>query len=521
MLAVLALAMMLTLLLLPPLMSLGRSARLVATPDARRLHEGAIPQIGGLAIFLGFFLALVLFSGALLPLLWPYLAAAGLLLVVGLYDDYFEVSPWIKLAAQVVAAAAVLLLMPLGAPFSVTLGISGVIAIGVGLLFLVGVTNAVNLSDGLDGLAAGLALLSATSLCALAYWSQTLLCVALLIPMVGGLFGFLRFNTHPARVFMGDHGAYFIGFTLGCCALLLTPQTTGVFSALLLLGIPIYDTLSVALRRIKDGQHPLLPDRRHLHHRLLALGLSHDHTVLCIYVMHALFIVLGFATLQAHPMLVGLLLVLAYSAIELVLARGQRAQLALRHLVSIKRWFANSNLQVSVLSQWLILLGPFAALLMTPAPPADFAIIAGLFLGVLVTFRIYQAPETGWSWVERLLLYVAGSFAVYLLAVDANESLDTAENLYFAMLGGLLVIRLLSAQDNFRLTALDGLVLLGTLSLTAFGQWQLEAYGLQILKLVIWFYAIEVFVLTERRIAWADAALASAYLVIVLRYWIA
>ncbi|HBH80185.1 MAG TPA: hypothetical protein DDY39_10195, partial [Nitrospira sp.] len=169
----------------------------------------------------------------------------------------------------------------------------GWISVPLTLMVIVGVTNAVNLSDGLDGLAGGLSLLSFAGIAYLAFQANESLLALLMVSILGGLLGFLRFNTYPARIFMGDAGSQFLGHYLAVAAILLTDATRTAYSPLLALflwGVPLLDTAGVMIHRYLQGRSPFIGDRSHVHHRLLASGLSHGQAVTLIYAVHALMV---------------------------------------------------------------------------------------------------------------------------------------------------------------------------------------------------------------------------------------
>ena len=163
------------------------------------------------------------------------------------------------------------------------------IGIPLTVIVIVGATNAINLSDGLDGLAGGISIMSFICIAYLAYLGGDFMVVLLSIAMIGAIFGFLRFNTHPATLFMGDAGSQFLGFWAISLSLKIT-QGNHEFNRLLpmmILGMPILDTISVMLGRIASGKSPFVADKNHLHHRLMKLGFSHSETVFLIYALQA------------------------------------------------------------------------------------------------------------------------------------------------------------------------------------------------------------------------------------------
>lgn len=257
-------------------------------PDARKVHSRPMPRLGGAAIVAAFTLAVLL----LVDLRPPYtgILLGGLLVfAVGALDDVLGLSPRVKLAGQLAAAAAAVAggvnVSFISNPFDGIFYL-GKLGVPLTMLWLVGITNAVNLIDGLDGLAAGVSGIAALTMgiIALDQGQAAVACLAFIL--AGAVAGFLPFNFHPARIFMGDAGALFLGFTLACLAVVGLAKSAALISLfipIVILGIPVMDTLCAIVRRVNKKAPIFRPDRDHLHHRLLALGYSHRGSVLVIY----------------------------------------------------------------------------------------------------------------------------------------------------------------------------------------------------------------------------------------------
>src|SRR5262245_47965565 len=253
-------ALAITMLLVPPLGRLASVFKLLDRPAERKVHDTPVPRIGGAAMVIGVAaaLALTIHDERSLP---AYLVGALIVLVFGVLDDRFDIDYRIKLLGQ--AAAALVAIV--GGDFrieSLTLndrmGLPEWISLPLTFFFIVGVTNAINLADGLDGLAGGTVLLCAAALTAFGVVADNALVAIAGAALVGALLGFLRFNTHPARVFMGDGGSQFLGYSVAILAIDAT-QRESAFSAalpLLLLAWPILDTLAVMVSRIAAGKSP-------------------------------------------------------------------------------------------------------------------------------------------------------------------------------------------------------------------------------------------------------------------------
>jgi UDP-GlcNAc:undecaprenyl-phosphate GlcNAc-1-phosphate transferase len=297
---VFVLAGLLALFLTPFVRNVVIRYEIVDRPEARRVNTIPVPRGGGLAVCAAFLLVAGLFlllnqSAHFLPvpvgfspsevaaLLLGGAVAAGL----GAIDDLFDLRARLQLLGQVALACGAVALgitidfiaNPLGGP---TIRFSEPIAAGLTIFWIVGMINSINWIDGLDGLSSGVAFIAAVTLGVISLSTdvrQPLIAV-LCFALAGALLGFLRWNFNPASIFSGTSGVQFVGYTLAVLAILGTAK---VAVALLVLGVPIIDTFWIIVRRISQGRSPFSPDRTHIHHRLLDLGLSHRQTVLVIY----------------------------------------------------------------------------------------------------------------------------------------------------------------------------------------------------------------------------------------------
>ncbi len=314
----------------------------VDAPGRRKIHGSAIPRIGGLAVFAGFIAGLA-FAANATGSLWPtpqvsvywrgLVLAATFMLLVGLVDDLRALSFRWKFAAQILAATFVwfcgfrieALSHPLGGSLEL-----GIFSLPLTVLWVVGITNAVNLIDGLDGLATGVALITTSTVGVIALIRQELGTAAASITLAGSLVGFLRFNFNPARIFLGDSGSMFLGFVLAVTAVRGSqkgPTAVALIVPLLVLGLPLLDTGLAIARRLyrlasRGRQSPsaaryvlrnfttiFLPDRGHIHHRLLELGLSHRRAVIVLYVVAAVLALSAFILVLLNSLWLAVLLV--------------------------------------------------------------------------------------------------------------------------------------------------------------------------------------------------------------------
>jgi len=314
-------------------------------PDPRKVHNGVMPRMGGLAVYLAFIVAVLLFRD-LTPQVWGLLTGATVILLVGALDDIRGLSPRVKLAGQVIAALATIIpfdvqIYYITNPLTGDMLFLGAFSIPLTVFWIVAVTNAVNLIDGLDGLAGGVSSIAALTMAAVA-WTQwhlygipgMLETIMLALTLVAAVAGFLKHNFHPAKIFLGDTGSLFLGFTLSVMAIMsLTKSATAVsvIIPLVILGVPLLDTFFAVIRRYHKHRPIFKPDREHLHHQLMAMGLSHRQTVLAIYALSG-FLGLNAVVLnlisndQALVLLVVLAVVVIYLADRVgVLGRTRKA----------------------------------------------------------------------------------------------------------------------------------------------------------------------------------------------------
>jgi len=292
-------ALSVTAALIPLLARWAPAIGLTDAPGPRKVHSAPVPRVGGLAMAAGLFVATLL-TVELSPPVRGLLLGLLVLVLFGLWDDRVNLGYGAKFAGQVIAVGICMIVggIQIG---SLAFGAVGAVPPAVSTLitfvFLIGITNAINLADGLDGLAGGMALLCLCAIALFSVASGNAAVTAIALIEAGAVLGFLRFNTHPARVFMGDCGSQMLGLSVGALALLATQGETCALSAalpLLLLGLPIMDTLTVMLTRIRAGRSPFSADRNHLHHRLLALGFAHREAVLLIYLLQVALVLLAY-----------------------------------------------------------------------------------------------------------------------------------------------------------------------------------------------------------------------------------
>jgi len=290
----------LALLTTPVVIFVARRMKALDRPGVRTVHTKPVPRIGGVAIF---FAAMCLIVSVLflhneigaafrhIPLqLGTLLCAATVIFLIGLIDDLKGLPATVKFLAEAMAAGALCYVGVTISALEITAGFRielGWLTWPLTILWIVGITNAVNLSDGLDGLAAGVSAIACAAIAVFAVTSGSLVMAVFMLALLGGLTGFLFYNFNPAKIFMGDCGSLFVGFTIASASVMcLTKSCALVGLALpnLALGIPIFDTFFAILRRFLERRSLFAPDRRHFHHRLIDLGLKQKHAVIAIYI---------------------------------------------------------------------------------------------------------------------------------------------------------------------------------------------------------------------------------------------
>ncbi len=289
------------LIITPGVIFLAEKTGAVDKPDERKVHKKPIPRIGGIGIFLAFILSMIII-GIMVNLgrqnlheVRGLLISGTLMFLVGIIDDYKNLPAKIKLLGQILAAAVLVIGYNVRVDF-VTDPFGDYIylewlAIPATIFWLVGLTNTVNLIDGLDGLAAGVCGLAASTIFLVALEQNFFVITILTAAIAGAAFGFLFYNTNPARIFMGDSGSLFLGYMLAGISIIgamKSAATIALVVPILALGIPILDTTFAIIRRYLGGQPIFKPDKGHLHHRLLRLGFTQRQAVFLMYVISAM-----------------------------------------------------------------------------------------------------------------------------------------------------------------------------------------------------------------------------------------
>lgn len=512
-------AMVVSMVLIPLMARLAPRIGMVDRPEARKVHLKPIPRAGGVGIVLGAMLPLVLW----LPFedfFVAYLFGALVLLAFGVWDDIQELGHYVKFIGQFAAVIAVVFygdLYVTRLPF-----MDAELSESTGRIFtviaMVGMINAVNHSDGLDGLAGGMSLLSLSAMAYLAYASngEAAFLIIVALAALGGIVGFLRYNTHPATVFMGDGGSQFLGFTAGFLAVYLMEHvTTAASRALpaLLLGLPIVDILAVFAQRVYHGMNWFRASKNHIHHRLLALGFDHYESVVVIYSIQTFFVVSAiFMMYESDALILSLYLgVCTLVFVFLIVAekskwrahRSKRRTGLAKIVASIKkhRLFATLPMRfVSVaIPALFIVIG-----LMASQVPRDLGVVAAILTAILLLYlALRRAKDTT---VLQVVTYVTAAFVVYLETRYCKQwapVLDTIEIIYFVLLALAIGITIrYGRKGEFKTTPMDYLVIFVVL----FAGFLLHNLpekvdlGAMAVKLMILFYGCELIITRMRKL---------------------
>ena len=470
-----AAALFLTTVLIPLIMKVSAPLGLIDSPaDERKVHTTAIPRSGGLAIALGVIPVVywLPFEGYLQGLFVGSLIIA----CFGMVDDRSELNYKWKFLGQILAVVVAMSggILIDQVPFAGLESASLWVSVPLTFLFILGVTNAVNLSDGLDGLAAGTTLMALGVVTFFAIQSDNAPIALIALAVIGALLGFLRFNTHPARIFMGDTGSQFLGFMAACLCIQVTQYEFAPLSPtlpLLVLGLPILDTLSVMAVRLKEGRSPFAPDKNHLHHQFMKLGFRHNEAVAAIYVLQAVLIVLTyFLCYQSDMVIVGVYAIFCTIFLgsmwllrksgwvlhdEVVQDRDagyERRSIVLQRI----RWFYGVSSYTIQLAVGAFLV---ACALRVEGMPKDFGYLALIACGgLLVAWRVYHGSIMV---LTRLMVYTASVFAAYALFInEARVGFDVVVDGYLVGVAVLLAVAIrMTRREDFRLDNQDILIM--------------------------------------------------------------
>lgn len=320
-------SLLLSLLITPVIIRLAKHFNFVDQPGQRKINTKVVASSGGVAIYLAFMIPLKFF----LPInntITGIIVGGSFMLILGLFDDKFEISAPLKFSAQIIGA---LILVYYGVRINfITNPLGGFIYLGIyaipfTVFWIVSIINTINLIDGLDGLAAGVSIIAVLTLFAVALQEGLLLAPMLAVLLAGSCLGFLRYNFNPAQIFMGDTGSMFIGYIIAAVSItgaLKSAAAVTIFVPMLALAVPILDTTFAIVRRIFNDRPIGEADHGHLHHRLLAIGMNQKQAVISVYLISSIlgtiaFIINGIKFDQALMIFISVILIVIYGAKKL------------------------------------------------------------------------------------------------------------------------------------------------------------------------------------------------------------
>lgn len=503
-------AMAICMAITPVLIKFAPALGMLDSPSERKVHQEAIPRIGGVGIILGLIVSLFIWL-PIDPFIGAFLFGCLVLLVFGAWDDAKELGPYVKFFGQFLAAISVVYIGDVYVyhfPFLGLYELPSYIGKPFTVLAIVGVINALNLSDGLDGLAGGEVLLSLAAVTYLSYQFNGDTSMIIAAAAIGGIFGFLRFNSHPARVFMGDSGSQTLGFVIGVLVVYLSQNVNPVLSPvipLLLIGLPVVDSLVVFYLRVRRGDSLVVAAKDHLHHRLLKLGFYHYESVIIIYSMQILFVTIAvLLPYESDYLIMGIYLslcLLVFSIVTILEKTNWRAHGAEtgasvffssvlkkhEHLAVIPYRIIDAGLSLFII----------AAAITSSKVPIDFGASS---LALLIILLIIVATNWFGLYLYRLIMFVMIGFAVYLLSTYPPawllEEVSLAYIFFLTMAIASFVTARIANTDQFQITPLDYLVVIMAIIVSMAPGIEHGSSSLiwMVIQIIVLFYACELII---------------------------
>lgn len=466
-------AMAISMAIIPLMMRLAPVVGMIDAPDERKVHSVPIPRVGGLGIVIGAIVPMLLWL-PFTDLTISIFIGAAILLVFGTWDDIVELGHYVKFIGQILAAGIVVYygdLYVIHFPMYGYETIPESIGRPFTLIAIVGMINAINHSDGLDGLAGGESLISLGVITYLAYIFSSDVMLVISAATIGGIFGFLRFNSHPARVFMGDGGSQFLGFVLAILVVVLTQQVNTVLSpsiAILLLGLPVVDILAVFFLRAKHKMNLFKATRNHVHHRLLDIGFLHYESVMFIYTVQFVLVVSAIPLMYENDLAVLVFYLFICISVFAFLTWSERNNFRVHVEVKdskdvfsliMRKYPKMSDMPIKSIEAGLSLF-IIASSLVVNEVPKDIA-VSSLLLLVILLFTL-KSGVFGFQFY-RLILFITIGFSVYLLTTYPSEWLFGKVGLVFIYFTAMVVLGFIAiktvSNNEFKITPLDYLVI--------------------------------------------------------------
>ena len=510
------LSIFITISLIPIIIKLADRYQMVDFPNPRKVHIRPVPRIGGLAMAVAIFIPVILWAGGN-EFVKAYLVGTGILALFGFVDDMKGLGYKAKFTGQVLAALVIIFyggvkISSLGSLMPDELHLADWLAVSLTLIAIVGVTNAINLADGLDGLAGGISLLSFCCIGYLAYLDGSSAIVLITMAIAGAIFGFLRFNTYPASLFMGDTGSQLLGFS----AVVLAVKTTqgdiplSPVLPLIILGFPILDTLNVMVQRISHGRSPFSPDKSHFHHRLIDFGLSHAEAVFVIYVIQSI-MVLSAIFLKYNADWLLMAGYIGFSIVTLSLfAIAEHKELRYRRYSMIEN-AVKGRLRVIKDNNWAIRIS-FSALKMIvpmllifscllPARVPAYTSIMSLGFSLLILWAlIFRKKYLGGC--LRPAIYITIPFVLYFIEEGRSAWISDKVLLLHHLCFGIvtlfviLTVKFSRRKKGFKMTTMDFLIIFIAVIVPRLTGSSFRSYGLGLMavEIIVFFFSYEVLI---------------------------
>ena len=506
--------MFITIALMPVFRRLAIKMQALDYPGDRKVHARPMPKSGGIAMTLGVLIPVLLWTPAD-NFAIALLIGAGIVVFLGLVDDFKDLGYRAKFAGQIAAALVVIVyggvkIKSLGMLLPEGVLLPDLLAIPLTLFVIIGVTNAINLADGLDGLAGGICILSFLCIAYLAYYGGNTVIALLSVAITGAIFGFLRFNTYPATVFMGDTGSQFLGFSAITLSLGLTQGNTPLspLLPLILLGFPVLDTVTVMCERAAKGRSLFMADKNHIHHKLIRLGLFHTEAVFTIYIIQA-FLVSAAFLLRFYSewlLLFGYIIFSGLILFGLIIAdrsdfKFKRYDLLDRVIKGKLKELKEKQVFIKVFFRMACLL--FIALMFfscfLPKTIPVYLSFSAIAFGVMLL--VTQLARKQWmAGALRLTIYLMVIFVIYLgeanMATWMNGQARQLYNFSFGVLALFVIftLKLSRRTTGFKITPMDFLILFIALVVPNLPDEHIQSYhmGLLAAKIIVFFFSYDV-----------------------------
>jgi len=382
-----------------------------------------------------------------------------IIFIFGVWDDRKNLGYRTKFFGQILAVLVVMMyddIQIIHLPFVNDYVVPQYVSFFITFFVLLGVTNAINLADGLDGLAGGITLLSFGVIVILSYLAGGTSIEIIAVAIMGSIFGFLRFNTYPARVFMGDSGSQFLGFSVGVLAVILTQKVNtaiGPALPLLIVGLPLMDTMMVMSQRMYEGNSPFKPDANHIHHKLLTRGFDHYEAVIIIYLLQAIFVVSAyFLRYQPDAVVIGLF-VLFSAALFVFVYWTKKTDWKFHKVKSEKEkhlvtQYINWLTHETHLSKWVYQLSIAAifsyitlGVMESTKVSTDIGVLALALVIVLLVLLVRQNKKP-LDYIERACVYVACTIIVYLVQTTeyGEKWPEVFQQTYLIIMGTAIIV---------------------------------------------------------------------------------